>query len=242
MSDRKKLLQFLVDEGKNQAEQATALLWLYNVKQEYDERTVKELVQDFVDEGFSKPNSTRLYNSLRKDRRTIKGKGKNSFKVNPKFFSTLAEQYGSFVNHVQTSESSSVIPLDFVKGTRVYIEQMVRQINGCYDYGFYDATCVLLRRLLESLIIETYIYKKQANKVKNGTVFKYLDKLITLISNDPNIILSRNAPKNMQFIKDVGDTAAHDRTYITPKEDIDDNKQKIRRIINEMLVISGIKG
>lgn len=241
MAGRKKLLQFLVDEDINQTEQAIALLWLYNIKQEYDERTVKELAQDFVDEGFPKPNTTRLRNSLQKDRRTIRGKGKNSFRVNPKFFSSLAEKYGSFIDHVQINESSSVIPLNFVKGTKVHIEQMTRQINGCYDYGFYDAVCVLLRRFLESLIIETYIYNKQAIKIKDGTVFKPLERLINFILNDPNITLSRNAPKNMQFIKDVGDTAAYDRLYITPKEDIDDNKQKIRCIINEMLVVSGIK-
>lgn len=241
MEDRKKLIQTLIENKATQVEQAVALLWLYNIKQEYDERTAKELIQDFIDEGFSRPNTSRFVRTLKKYRRAIKGKSKNSFKINPRFFSELTKKYAPIVNYVQISVSSSVIPLNFVQGTKIHIEQMVKQINGCYDSGFYDASAVILRRLLESLIIETYIYNKQVYKIKNGKVFKYLDGLISIITNDPSINLSRNASQNMQLIKDIGDTAAHNRNYITPEEDIDDNKLKIRRIINEMLYLSGFK-
>ena len=54
------------------------------------------------------------------------------------------------------------------------------------------------------------------------------------------IHLGRNTPKGMNLIKDLGDTAVHDRTYITRKEDIDDNKNSIRKTINELLISSGI--
>lgn len=241
MEDRKKLIQALVDEGTTQTEQAIALLWLYNVKQEYAERTTIELAHDFDDEGFSKPNVSRLTRALRKDKKTLRGRGEKSFKINPRFFTKLTERYAPIVDYVQSDASSSVIPLDFVLGTKIHIEQLVRQINGCYDRGFYDAASVILRRLLEFLIIETYIHNKQVSKIKNGTAFKMLDGLISIITNDPGIILSRDAVKNIQIIKDIGDTAAHNRSYITPREDIDDNKQKIRRIISEMLHLSGIK-
>jgi hypothetical protein len=118
---------------------------------------------------------------------------------------------------------------------------MVAQINGCYDKGFYDGALVILRRLMESLIIETYINNKQVAKIKNGLIFKSLDGLISIITNDPNVTLSRSAPRSIRLIKDLGDTAAHDRTYITPQEDVDDNMQKIRHVVNELLYLSGIK-
>jgi hypothetical protein len=44
----------------------------------------------------------------------------------------------------------------------------------------------------------------------------------------------------MKNIKDIGDTAAHDRTYITQQTDIDDLKSKYRRLIKELLVLSKI--
>ena len=67
-----------------------------------------------------------------------------------------------------------------------------------------------------------------------------MDKLISKISSDSVIHLSRNIPKGMNLIKDLGDTAAHDRTYITRQEDIDDNKNQIRRVINELITLSGV--
>jgi hypothetical protein len=67
-----------------------------------------------------------------------------------------------------------------------------------------------------------------------------LEKLISYICSDNNITLSRNSPKTMKNIKDIGDTAAHDRTYITQQTDIDDLKSKYRRLIKELLVLSKI--
>ena len=45
--------------------------------------------------------------------------------------------------------------------------------------------------------------------------------------------------KRMRNIKESGDTAAHDRTYITSKQDIDDSKQKIRKTLTELLSLCG---
>ena len=44
----------------------------------------------------------------------------------------------------------------------------------------------------------------------------------------------------MTEIKQLGDTAAHDRVYITRQGDIDDIKQKYRRLLQELLSLSGI--
>jgi hypothetical protein len=52
--------------------------------------------------------------------------------------------------------------------------------------------------------------------------------------------LGRNTPKTMSEVKQLGDTAAHDRTYITPQVDIDDIKARLRRMIAELLEKAGI--
>ena len=44
----------------------------------------------------------------------------------------------------------------------------------------------------------------------------------------------------MDEVKQIGDTAAHDRTYITQQGDIDDLKTKYRKLISELLVLAGI--
>lgn len=117
---------------------------------------------------------------------------------------------------------------------------MVYQINGCYEYGFYDACATLCRRLMESLIIEVYIHNGQTHEIQNNGMFLGLEKLISKISNDNQINLSRNTPKTMTLIKELGDTAAHDRVYITHQQDIDDVKAKYRRMIQDLLNASDI--
>ena len=67
-----------------------------------------------------------------------------------------------------------------------------------------------------------------------------LDRLITHVTSDALVSLSRNSPKTMHEVKQLGDTAAHDRTYITPQVDIDDLKPKYRRLIQELLAKAGI--
>lgn len=64
--------------------------------------------------------------------------------------------------------SKHLLPSEWVAGTRKYLEQMVYQINAAYEYGMYDASAVLMRRLMESLIIEIYIHKKRHHDIQVG--------------------------------------------------------------------------
>jgi hypothetical protein len=45
----------------------------------------------------------------------------------------------------------------------------------------------------------------------------------------------------MDLVKEVGDTAAHDRTYITQMQDIDDIKLKLRPLLTDLISLSKIK-
>jgi hypothetical protein len=91
---------------------------------------------------------------------------------------------------------------------------------------------------MESLIIEVYINARRASEIRSLGAFFMLDRLIGFICTDTNFPLSRNTPKAMIDIKQIGDAAAHDRIYLTNKIDIDDIKQKYRRLIQELLVLS----
>jgi hypothetical protein len=57
----------------------------------------------------------------------------------------LGETYGQFLRMKKVDVQDSVVPNDWVKGTRVYLERLVHQINGSYDYGFYDACATMSR-------------------------------------------------------------------------------------------------
>ena len=65
---------------------------------------------------------------------------------------------GNGLNQQETEEfvSRELFPFDIVKGTRGYVERIVKQVNGCYGKGWYDACAVMSRRLLEVLIIDSF--------------------------------------------------------------------------------------
>jgi hypothetical protein len=94
---------------------------------------------------------------------------------------------------------------------------------------------------MESLIIDIYITSGRTHEIQENGVFFMLDKLVGKIRSDKEIILGRNTPKTMDDIKQLGDTAAHDRVYITQQLDIDDLKARYRRMIRELLDLAGIQ-
>ncbi len=241
MVNRAQFARLLAQEPSTHADRAVAFLYYYNVTQEYEERSVRDLATDLVDEGFPRPNATRLRDDLRRDRRTVRGSRQDTFRLDVRHLGELETKYASHLRRKALPVSDAIIPTDAVAGTRAYLERLVAQINAAYDIGLYDACAVLCRRLMESLILEIYISRRRQTDVQQNGVFLGLERLVTIVSADRDITLSRNSPRTMSDIKTIGDTAAHDRVYITQQQDIDDVKARYRRLINELLQLAGIR-
>ncbi len=241
MDGRRQFLQRLAASGSSRTEQAIALLWYYEQAQVFTERSASDLAADIQEEGFGDQNVTRLRNALRSNRLTVNGTTRGTFRINAARFQELSDRYSELLDIVEPAPTSSVIPLDYVDGTRTYLVRLVRQVNGCYDAGYFDGSAVILRRLIESLLIEVYIAQNRQAEIRQGNAFMMLNNLIIYITSDASIIKSRNFVKGLNLAKDIGDTAAHDRNYITPKQDIDDNMLALRRVVNELLVLSNIR-
>ena len=64
-------------------------------------------------------------------------------------------------------KTEMVIAGSLVANTRGYIERVVAQINGTYENGWYDGCAVMIRRLLETLIVEAFENYKIATKIQN---------------------------------------------------------------------------
>jgi hypothetical protein len=140
------------------------------------------------------------------------------------------------------AETQSVVPRSIVRGTRGYIEKVANQANGCYEKGWYDACAVLVRRLIETLIIETYEKHSIATKIQNpqGDFF-YLRDLIAHCLSEPAWNLSRNCKAALPKLKDVGDKSAHSRRYVAQRGDIDPLLADIRLVVQELLYLAGLK-
>jgi hypothetical protein len=136
----------------------------------------------------------------------------------------------------------SVVPIALVRGTRGYIDRVTHQINGCYSNGWYDACAVMVRRLLETLIIEAFEAHKIAGKIKdNNGDFFYLSDLIRLTLVESAWNLSRNSKSALPKLKSIGDKSAHSRRYNAVRNDLDKLLAEIRIVIQELTYIAKLK-
>jgi hypothetical protein len=152
----------------------------------------------------------------------------------------LDEKYSELLDFKEVVVDDVVIPADWRKGGK-FFEKMIDQINGTYHFHYFDACAVLSRRLMESLIIKVYLSKGRETEIKDAdNKFKGLEFLIAKISSDYRDKLGRESSNTMTKVKEVGDTAAHDKTYLTIQADIDEIKTKYRKVIYELMILAGI--
>lgn len=140
------------------------------------------------------------------------------------------------------AETQLVLPMSILRGTRGYLEKVGNQINGSYEKGWYDCCAVMVRRLIETLIIESFEKHGLAAKIKNGQGdFVYLRDLITACLAEPSWNLSRNCRQALPRLKDIGDKSAHSRRYIAQRGDLDPLLADIRQVAQELVFLSGMK-
>lgn len=136
-----------------------------------------------------------------------------------------------------------ILPHAMVRGTRGYIEKIVFQINGCYEKGWFDGCAVMMRRLIETLIIECFEKHKIANTIKNPKTgdFLYLGDLVEKLIQEPTWNLGRKTKQAIPRLKNVGDQSAHSRRYNAHREDIDKLSEDFRVVCQELIYLAGLK-
>jgi hypothetical protein len=138
--------------------------------------------------------------------------------------------------------SALVIPMTLVRGTRGYIEIIANQVNGAYENGWYDACAVMIRRLVETLIIEAFEHHKIAHNIKNTSGdFFYLRDLVDKTLQEKSWNLTRNCKQALPKLKDIGDKSAHSRRYNAIRDDLAPLLADIRFVVQEFLSLANLK-
>jgi hypothetical protein len=132
--------------------------------------------------------------------------------------------------------SNDLIPMSILAGTRNYIEEIARQMCCCYDKGLYDACFVMMRKLLETLIIECFERHGASDEIKENNRFYFLSDLIPKYLNSKYWNASINLQNNIGEIKKYGDLSAHNRKFIAKKEHIDRIKSGVEQVIQEIVL------
>lgn len=135
-----------------------------------------------------------------------------------------------------------LISQEIVQGTRGYLNRVLEQVNGCYSEGHYDACAVMLRRLIESLILECYEAYGIDSTIKDhrGEFLSLKEMIADFLSQDAwNIGRdTRRHLEKLPKIKGVGDLSAHNRRFNATRNDIDRIADSARVTIQELASIA----
>lgn len=152
------------------------------------------------------------------------------------------------INYVPPSEGTKprnqhVLPHAMVSGTRGYIEKVVFQINGSYENGWFDSCAVMMRRLVETLIIECFETDGIDDKIKNSATgeFFHMRDLISAMLSEASWNLGRDTKKTLPKLKELGDRSAHNRRYNAHREDVDKVVADFRLVCQELLYLARLK-
>jgi hypothetical protein len=119
---------------------------------------------------------------------------------------------------------------------RGYLTSIGRQMNECFAAGWFDASAVMLRRLLEVSIIEAFESASLANKIKDQDGdYLQLTALIDRALGDSPWSLSRHTRRYLPQLRDLGHLSAHGRYFSAKREDIERVRQGCRVTIEEFL-------
>ncbi len=129
--------------------------------------------------------------------------------------------------------------------TRGYVESVCKQINGCFAAAYYDAASVMLRRLLETLIIEAYEHLTRQSEIQDGGgnyfMLKDLVERACGEKGHHGLSLGRDSKATLKEARDIGNWSAHARRYNAFASDLTKIKPGARVAVQELIQIADIK-
>lgn len=151
-------------------------------------------------------------------------------------------RFGNIPEEGLPAETHQILAVSLTRGTRGYIEKIANQINGSFEKGWFDGCAVMIRRLVETLIIECYEHHglQQSIKDSNDDYF-FLKDLIAAMLSETSWTIGRNCKRALPRLKDIGDRSAHSRRYTANKKDIEKIVDDLRVVTQELLYLANLK-
>lgn len=226
----------------DQPQKALALLWFHDEKAPHIVMSAGQITKIIYEAGIGNPNSTQLGERLRKSGMLLStAKG---FRLRELSRSRIRGWLEPILGDIQPTVDQELgfLPQDVWAGTRGYIEKVCSQLNGCFQFQFYDAASVMVRRLVETLIIECYEHLHRENEIK-GTDGNYLmlRDLVNRATGVAGLSLGRDAKKALTDVKELGDRSAHNRRYNAVRADLEKVQSGVRVAVDEMINLAALR-
>ncbi|MGH2396564.1 MAG: hypothetical protein ACRDFW_06160 [bacterium] len=228
--------------GLEAADKALFILLWHEARSAGSAVTVRSLSRIFTTHGLGNPNRLSLSKKLNRSPLTLRTAMGFRLKAEalPKLRSRLSGLLGNHVADVNVE--TGYLPRAVWKDTRGYVEKVALQLNGCFQYGFYDAAAVMLRRIVETLIIEVYESLGRAAEIteKDGH-YLMLGGLVERATGSSGLPLGREAKPALREIKKLGDRSAHNRRYNAIRADLDGIRSDVRLVVDELINIASLR-
>lgn len=153
------------------------------------------------------------------------------FKVN----SDLAAELDAPEATASLSPSVPFLPNDLIADRYGVLQKILWEANRCYDAACYNACAAMMRRLVESLVIEAFEHHNIADRIKQNGEYVEFGSLIGKASTEPMLRLTRNTKRILPDLKFFGDLGAHNRMALVRKDDLDRLHKALRGGIEELV-------
>lgn len=134
--------------------------------------------------------------------------------------------------------ADTIFPMTLLaKTSRGYLQAVGAQMNGAYSQGWCDACAVMMRRLLETSIIEAFEECGIATKIKdkNGDYFMLTKMIDIALAETCWGSLTKNTRRALPRLRDLGHQSAHTRRFTAQKSDIETVRNDVRVAVEEFL-------
>lgn len=132
------------------------------------------------------------------------------------------------------STSVPFLPNEIISDRHGVLQKVLWEANRCYDAACYNACAAMIRRLVESLVIEAFERQGLTDKIKQGGGYIEFGALIGKAAAEPVLRLTRNTKRVLPDLKFFGDLGAHNRMALVRKDDLDRLHNALRAGIEEL--------
>lgn len=229
--------------SKTNAEKALAVLWYFDREQQDVAKSAGQLTKILGDHHIGTPNQTALAEAIRKTR--LANDSRNGFSLKPGSRKIIRDWLPNLDGIQPTIDHAmGYLPEPIWRNTRGYIEEVCRELNGCFHHAYYNAAAVMLRRLLETLIIEAYEHLNRETEIKDGGGnYLMLSDLAVRACGEhghKGINLGRDSKKALQEARNVGNWSAHARRFLAHAGDLTKFQSGLRLLVQELIQIGDL--
>lgn len=127
-----------------------------------------------------------------------------------------------------------LFPEDIIDDRRGILRKVLHEANKCYEVECFNASAAMIRRLVESLIIEAFEHHVIAETIKASGEYLEFGALIGKATGEPKLGLTRTARRGLPDLKFLGDLGAHNRKALVRRDDLDRVRNQARLAVEEL--------